>query len=47
MCIRDRAWWEKTGAKGGSVGDANKNLFPIPQAQIQAANGSLSQNAGY
>ena len=41
------AWWEKTGAKGGSVGDANKNLFPIPQAQIQAANGSLSQNAGY
>tara|TARA_B100001778_G_scaffold118046_1_gene96942 strand:- start:327 stop:2060 length:1734 start_codon:yes stop_codon:yes gene_type:complete len=41
------AWWEKTGAKGGSVGDPNKNLFPIPLSQIQAANGSLTQNPGY
>ncbi len=41
------AWWEKTGAKGGSVGDDNKNLFPIPLSQIQAANGSLTQNPGY
>jgi len=41
------AWWEKTGAKGGIVGDDNKNLFPIPLAQIQAANGSLTQNPGY
>ena len=40
-------WWEKTTARGGVVGDANKNLFPIPQSQIQAANGSLTQNAGY
>jgi hypothetical protein len=38
---------KKTGAKGGSVGDSNKNLFPIPLSQIQAANGSLTQNPGY
>ena len=34
-------------ARGGSKRIHNKNLYPIPQAQIQAANGSLSQNAGY
>jgi hypothetical protein len=34
------AWWEKP------VSDASKNLFPIPQGQIQV-NPSLVQNPGY
>lgn len=34
-------WWEKTDA------DPAKRLFPIPQAQIDAANGTLTQNPGY
>lgn len=35
------AWWEK------SNGDAFRTVFPIPQPQIDAAGGSLTQNAGY
>lgn len=35
------AWWEK------SASPAHVNLFPIPNEQIQASNGSLSQNPGY
>ncbi|MBT8313818.1 MAG: RagB/SusD family nutrient uptake outer membrane protein, partial [Maribacter sp.] len=34
-------WWEKTNT------DAFRDLFPIPQAQIDAAGGSLTQNPGY
>lgn len=37
----DDPWWEKTN------NDAYKSLFPIPQPQIDAANGTLSQNTGY
>ena len=36
------AWWEKSAHS-----DAYKVLFPIPQPQIDAANGSLNQNPGY
>ena len=35
------SWWEKTDS------DPNKRLFPIPQAQIDASSGSLTQNPGY
>lgn len=35
------AWWEKTDS------DPNKRLFPIPQGQIDASGGSLTQNPGY
>jgi hypothetical protein len=35
------AWWEKP------VSEPFRNLFPIPQAQIVAAGGSLTQNPGY
>jgi len=34
-------WWEKTDA------DPNKRLFPIPQSQIDASEGTLTQNPGY
>ncbi|WP_273568196.1 RagB/SusD family nutrient uptake outer membrane protein [Maribacter halichondriae] len=34
-------WWEKTDS------DPNKRLFPIPQGQIDASGGSLTQNPGY
>jgi hypothetical protein len=34
-------WWEKTNS------DAYRTLFPIPQAQIDASGGSLTQNPGY
>jgi len=34
-------WWEKTNS------DDFRTLFPIPQAQIDAASGSLTQNTGY
>lgn len=34
-------WWEKP------VSDPHVNIYPIPFDQIQAANGSLSQNPGY
>jgi hypothetical protein len=37
----DDPWWEKTN------NDAYKSLFPIPQPQIDAANGTLTQNPGY
>ncbi|HLT50897.1 MAG TPA: RagB/SusD family nutrient uptake outer membrane protein [Arenibacter sp.] len=37
----DDAWWEKTNS------DAHKALFPIPQPQIDASNGTLTQNPGY
>jgi len=37
----DDPWWEKTN------NDPNKALFPIPQPQIDAANGTLTQNPGY
>ncbi|PIF01059.1 MAG: RagB/SusD family nutrient uptake outer membrane protein [Maribacter sp.] len=37
----DDPWWEKTN------NEAYKSLFPIPQAQIDAANGTLTQNPGY
>jgi len=35
------AWWEKPAS------DATRNIFPIPQDQIVASGGSLSQNPGY
>ena len=35
------AWWEKP------VSSDHVNLFPIPFEQIQASNGTLSQNPGY
>jgi len=35
------SWWEKTNS------DAFRTVFPIPQAQIDAAGGSLTQNIGY
>lgn len=34
-------WWEKP------VSAATKNVFPIPQSQIQVSNGTLTQNPGY
>ena len=34
-------WWEKTNS------DAYRTVYPIPQAQIDAAGGSLTQNPGY
>ena len=37
----DGTWWEKTNT------DAFRSLFPIPQAQIDASAGSLTQNPGY
>ena len=37
-----RAWWEKPGHS-----DPNLSLMPIPQPQIDAAEGSLTQNPGY
>ncbi|MEO9892127.1 RagB/SusD family nutrient uptake outer membrane protein [Aurantibacter sp.] len=38
----DDAWWEKAGGVG-----AHAELMPIPQEQIDASSGSLSQNPGY
>lgn len=35
------SWWEKTNS------DAYRTVFPIPQEQITASNGSLTQNPGY
>jgi hypothetical protein len=35
------AWWEKPASS------PNKNVFPIPQEQIDASNGTLTQNPGY
>ncbi|NNE76467.1 MAG: RagB/SusD family nutrient uptake outer membrane protein, partial [Pricia sp.] len=35
------SWWEKTNA------DSFRNLMPIPIAQINASNGTLTQNPGY
>jgi len=35
------SWWEKTNS------DAHKTLFPIPQEQIDASGGTLTQNPGY
>ncbi len=35
------SWWEKTNS------DAFRIVFPIPQDQIDAAGGSLTQNSGY
>ena len=37
----DDAWWEKTNSQ------AFRTLMPIPQAQIDASSGSLTQNPGY
>lgn len=34
-------WWEKTN------NEAYRTIFPIPQAQIDAAGGTLTQNTGY
>jgi starch-binding outer membrane protein, SusD/RagB family len=34
-------WWEKPASP------AHVNIFPIPQSQIEASNGTLSQNPGY
>ncbi len=34
-------WWEKTNS------DPYRTIFPIPQAQIDASGGSLTQNPGY
>ncbi len=36
------AWWEKAADS-----DPNLEIFPIPQPQIDAASGSLTQNPGY
>ena len=36
------AWWEKAAHT-----DTYKNVFPIPQEQINASNGTLTQNPGY
>lgn len=35
------SWWQKTNS------DAFRTVFPIPQAQIDASGGSLTQNPGY
>ena len=35
------SWWEK------STSGAHTTVFPIPQAQIDASEGTLTQNAGY
>jgi len=35
------AWWEKPASP------AHVNLFPIPTEQLQASNGTLTQNPGY
>ena len=35
-------WWEKTSASA-----ATRNVFPIPQSQINVSNGTLTQNPGY
>lgn len=35
------SWWEKTN------NDAYRTIFPIPQAQLDASSGSLTQNPGY
>jgi len=35
------SWWEKTNS------DAFRTVFPIPQEQITASSGSLTQNPGY
>lgn len=35
------SWWEKTNS------DAFRTVFPIPQEQIDASNGTLTQNPGY
>lgn len=37
----DDPWWEKTN------NDPTKDLFPIPQPQIDASLGTLTQNPGY
>ena len=37
----DGPWWEMTNS------DAFRTVFPIPQAQIDASSGSLTQNSGY
>ncbi len=36
------AWWEKPADASNHV-----NIFPIPAEQIEASNGTLTQNAGY
>ena len=35
------SWWEKTNS------DNFRTVFPIPQEQIDASDGSLTQNPGY
>jgi hypothetical protein len=35
------SWWEKTNS------DAFRTVFPIPQDQINASGGTLTQNPGY
>ncbi len=35
------AWWEKPASQ------SYRNVFPIPQEQIDASNGTLTQNPGY
>lgn len=35
------SWWEKTN------NEAFRTIFPIPQAQLDASSGSLTQNPGY
>ena len=35
------SWWQKTNS------DAYRTVFPIPQEQINASGGSLTQNPGY
>jgi len=36
------AWWEKPAHN-----DAFREIYPIPQAQLNAADGNLTQNPGY
>ena len=38
----NKAWWEKS-----ATSDSFRNVFPIPQEQIEASNGTLTQNTGY
>ncbi|MDC1515681.1 RagB/SusD family nutrient uptake outer membrane protein, partial [Polaribacter sp.] len=35
------SWWEKNNS------DVHRTVFPIPQEQIDASNGTLTQNTGY
>ena len=46
MCIRDRVWTTKSWLSHSATNDINKNLYPIPRAELDK-NGKLKQNPGY